>query len=177
MRKAVELRQILDGLEKVNDEGRRANLLDQLLSSDDVLTLPEHSNPPGIETGNLTVNLLKHQVRIQTPTRTLDILTFLQKQALLWCIDRENPTLPKSETDHPVQFWQLKRNNGKVSVCFNRALQLLTRSVSAFLLQSCVTSPFLSLRAFNFLEVATKTPQEAPPKLGRGALCADSMGL
>ena len=26
-------------------------------------------------------------------------------------------------------------------------------------------------------EVATKTPQEAPPKLGRGALCADSMGL
>ena len=26
-------------------------------------------------------------------------------------------------------------------------------------------------------EVATKTPQEAVPVLGRGALCADAMGL
>ena len=25
--------------------------------------------------------------------------------------------------------------------------------------------------------VVTKTPQEAPPALGRGALCGDSMGL
>ena len=39
----------------------------------------------------------------------------MQKQALLWCIDRENPVLPKSETDHPVQFWQLKKANGRVS--------------------------------------------------------------
>ena len=62
MRKAVELRQVLDGLEKVSDEGRRASLLDQLLSTDDVLALPEHPNPPGIDAGNLTVNLLKHQV-------------------------------------------------------------------------------------------------------------------
>lgn len=62
--KAVELRQILDNLEKVNDEGRRASLLDQLLSTDDVLALPEHPNPPGIDAGNLTVNLLKHQVWI-----------------------------------------------------------------------------------------------------------------
>ena len=65
MKKATELRQILDGLEKVNDEGRRASLLDQLLSTDDVLTLPEHPNPPGIDAGNLTVNLLKHQVPIR----------------------------------------------------------------------------------------------------------------
>ena len=64
MRKATELRQILNTLEKVNDEGRRANLLDQLLSTDDVLTLPEHPNPPGIDAGNLTVNLLKHQACI-----------------------------------------------------------------------------------------------------------------
>ena len=62
MRKAAELRQILNNLEKVDDEGRRANLLDQLLSTEDVLGLPEHPNPPGIDTGNLTVNLLKHQV-------------------------------------------------------------------------------------------------------------------
>lgn len=64
MKKAAELRQILDGLEKVNDEGRRASLLDQLLSADDVLMLPEHPNPPGIDAGNLAVNLLKHQVLI-----------------------------------------------------------------------------------------------------------------
>jgi SWI/SNF-related matrix-associated actin-dependent regulator of chromatin subfamily A3 len=64
MRKATELRQILGNLEKVDDEGRRASLLDQLLSTEDVLTLPEHPNPPGIEAGNLTVNLLKHQVCI-----------------------------------------------------------------------------------------------------------------
>ena len=62
MKKAADLRQILDNLEKVNDEGRRSSLLDQLLSTDDVLTLPEHPNPPGIDAGDLTVNLLKHQV-------------------------------------------------------------------------------------------------------------------
>jgi hypothetical protein len=62
MKKATELRQILDNLEKVNDEGRRASLLDQLLSTDDVLMLPEHPDPPGISAGNLTVDLLKHQV-------------------------------------------------------------------------------------------------------------------
>lgn len=62
MKKAAELRQILNNLEKVDDSGRRASLLDQLLSTDDVLTLPEHPNPPGIDAGNLTVDLLKHQV-------------------------------------------------------------------------------------------------------------------
>lgn len=62
MKKATELRQILDNLEKVNDEGRRASLLDQLLSTDDVLTLPEHPEPPGVDAGNLTINLMKHQV-------------------------------------------------------------------------------------------------------------------
>ena len=64
MKKAAELRQILDNLEKVNDEGRRASLLDQLLSADDVLKLPEHPGPPGVDAGNLTINLMKHQVWI-----------------------------------------------------------------------------------------------------------------
>ena len=48
------------------------------------------------------------------------MLIVLQKQALLWCINRENPVLPQSETDHPVQFWQLKQDNGKVSALFSR---------------------------------------------------------
>lgn len=60
--KAQELRQILNTLEKVDDEGRRASLLDTLCSTDDVLTLPVHPNPPGIQSGDLKVNLLKHQV-------------------------------------------------------------------------------------------------------------------
>jgi SWI/SNF-related matrix-associated actin-dependent regulator of chromatin subfamily A3 len=70
-RKATELRQILNNLEKVNDEGRRSNLLDQLLSTEDILTLPEHPNPPGVDAGNLTVNLLKHQVRLNTLRESL----------------------------------------------------------------------------------------------------------
>ncbi|KAI0743822.1 SNF2 family N-terminal domain-containing protein [Daedaleopsis nitida] len=123
--KAQELREILNNLEKVDDEGRRASLLDTLCSVDDVLGLPEHPNPPGLGTGELKVNLLKHQ-----------------SQALQWCIEHENPVLPQKETDKPVQFWQLRKGH-KV----------------------------------HYYNIATKTPQEAPPPLGRGALCADSMGL
>ncbi|KAH9941011.1 SNF2 family N-terminal domain-containing protein [Amylocystis lapponica] len=126
LEKAAELRQILNSLEKVDDEGRRSSLLDTLCSVDDVLKLPVHPNPPGIESGDLRVNLLRHQ-----------------SQALQWCIEHEYPTLPKTEADKPVQFWQLKKNGAKTY----------------------------------YFNIATKTPQEAPPVLGRGALCADSMGL
>ncbi|KAF9470596.1 hypothetical protein BDN70DRAFT_888939 [Pholiota conissans] len=126
LRKAAELRQILNSLEKVEDEGRRSSLLDTLCSTEDVLNMPVHESPPGIASGELTVDLLKHQL-----------------QALRWCIERENPVLPKTEADKPVQFWQL-RERGKQRYYYN---------------------------------IATKTPQEAPPPLGRGALCADAMGL
>ncbi|EDR08813.1 SNF2 superfamily protein, partial [Laccaria bicolor S238N-H82] len=121
--KAAELRQMLSSLEKVDDEGRRGSLLDTLCSTDDVLSLPLHPNPPSLETGELTVNLMRHQATLQ------------------WCIERENPVLPKKEGDKPVQFWQL-RKNGSSSYYYN---------------------------------IATKTPQTAPPALGRGALCADAM--
>lgn len=60
--RAAELRGILNNLEKVDDEGRRSSLLDTLCSVDDVLSLPVHPDPPGIEKGDLKVNLLKHQV-------------------------------------------------------------------------------------------------------------------
>ncbi|RPD63881.1 hypothetical protein L227DRAFT_542891 [Lentinus tigrinus ALCF2SS1-6] len=123
--KAQELKQILDNLEKVNDEGRRSSLLDTLCAVDDVLGLPVHPTPPGIATGELTVNLLKHQ-----------------SQALQWGLQREYPVLPKQESDKPVQFWQYRK--GAKAYYYN---------------------------------IATKTPQEAAPVLGRGALCADSMGL
>ncbi|TBU43646.1 SNF2 family N-terminal domain-containing protein [Dichomitus squalens] len=123
--RAQELRQILNNLEKVDDEGRRASLLDTLCSVDDVLGLPVHPNPPGIASGLLKVDLLRHQ-----------------SQALQWCIEHEYPQIPKSEDDKPVQFWQLKQGQKRY-----------------------------------YYNIATKTPQEAVPVLGRGALCADSMGL
>ncbi|KAI0940604.1 hypothetical protein AcW1_003757 [Taiwanofungus camphoratus] len=126
LQKAAELRQILNTLEKVDDEGRRSSLLDTLCSVDDVLQLPEHPSPPSVQSGDLRVNLLKHQ-----------------SQALQWCVEHEYPVLPKKESDKPVQFWQLRKVGGKTY----------------------------------YFNIATKTPQQAPPVLGRGALCADSMGL
>ena len=60
--RATELRQMLSNLEKVNDDNRRTSLLDTLCSTEDILNLPEHPNPPGIASGELRVDLLKHQV-------------------------------------------------------------------------------------------------------------------
>ncbi|KAH7924627.1 hypothetical protein BV22DRAFT_1129678 [Leucogyrophana mollusca] len=96
LHKAAELRQMLSSLEKVDDEGRRASLLDALCSTDDVLNLPVHPSPPGVASGDLVVNLLKHQ-----------------SQALQWCIDHEYPALPKAESDKPVQFWQYRKAGNK----------------------------------------------------------------
>ncbi|KDQ57760.1 hypothetical protein JAAARDRAFT_35442 [Jaapia argillacea MUCL 33604] len=126
LRKAAELQQMLTTLEKVDDESRRNSLLDTLCAVDDILNLPLHPSPPGIDSGHLTVNLLKHQ-----------------SQALQWCIEREYPVLPKKESDKPVQFWQVRKVGSKVF----------------------------------YFNIATKSPQESPPLLGRGALVADSMGL
>lgn len=60
--RAAELRQMLANLDKVDDEGRRSSLLDTLCSTEDILNLPEHPNPPSIASGELRVNLLRHQV-------------------------------------------------------------------------------------------------------------------
>ncbi|KAG6845916.1 hypothetical protein H0H87_000722 [Tephrocybe sp. NHM501043] len=98
LRKAAELKQMLNTLEKVDDEGRRSSLLDTLCSNEDILNLPLHPNPPSVRNRSLKVDLLRHQ-----------------SQALQWCIEREYPTIPKKETDKPVQFWQLRKNGNKVS--------------------------------------------------------------
>ncbi|KAH9176256.1 SNF2 family N-terminal domain-containing protein [Lactarius sanguifluus] len=124
--RAAELKDVLANLERVDDEGRRSSLLDTLCSTDDILDLPEHPSPPGIASGELRVDLLRHQ-----------------KQALQWAIEHENPKLPTQEQDKPVQFWQYRKTNTKAY----------------------------------YYNVVTKSPQEAPPVLGRGALCGDSMGL
>ena len=62
IRRAIELKQMLNALEKVDDETRRTSLLDTLCSKEDILNLPLHPDPPGIKSGNLKVDLLKHQV-------------------------------------------------------------------------------------------------------------------
>lgn len=96
LQNAAELKQMLGGLEKVDNEGRRASLLDALCSVDDILNLPVHPAPPGIASGDLVVDLLKHQ-----------------SQALQWCIDHEYPSLPTKESDKPVQFWQYRKIGSK----------------------------------------------------------------
>ncbi|KAH7334908.1 SNF2 family N-terminal domain-containing protein [Rhizoctonia solani] len=92
-RRAEELRTMLAGLEKVDDEGRRANFLDALYGNqnEDILNLPEHPSPPGKEDGTLVVDLLKHQ-----------------KQGLLWCINRENAVLPAKHGEPHQQFWEYR---------------------------------------------------------------------
>ncbi|KAI0256048.1 SNF2 family N-terminal domain-containing protein [Lactifluus subvellereus] len=124
--RAAELKQTLANLERVDDEGRRSSLLDTLCSTEDVWNLPEHPSPPSIRSGELRVDLLRHQ-----------------KQALQWAIEHESPKVPTKEEDKPVQFWQYRKTGSKAY----------------------------------YYNIVTKTPQEVPPVLGRGALCGDSMGL
>ncbi|KAJ8696722.1 hypothetical protein PTI98_006569 [Pleurotus ostreatus] len=127
--KSAELAQLLQGIEKVDDDKRRSAVLDVVCSVEDILELPLYPSPPSIESGELYVNLLKHQ-----------------SQGLLWCLQHENPILPKKETDKPVQMWQLRKIDNKKSIYYN---------------------------------LAAHTPRalDSPPALGRGGLCADSMGL
>ena len=62
--RAAELKQMLSGLESVDDQDRRASLLDTLCATVDILNLPVHPNPPGVANGDLMVDLLKHQVNL-----------------------------------------------------------------------------------------------------------------
>ncbi|CAE6341818.1 unnamed protein product [Rhizoctonia solani] len=108
-RRAEELRTMLAGLEKVDDEGRRANFLDALYANqaEDILNLPEHTSPPGKEDGTLVVDLLKHQ-----------------KQGLLWCINRENVVLPTKHGEPHQQFWEYRAPPGSRAHYMN----LITKS-------------------------------------------------
>lgn len=70
---------MLSSLEKVDDEGRRSSLLDTMCNADvsvmsvrngtlftfqpkDALNLPVHPRPPSMLSGELKVDLLRHQV-------------------------------------------------------------------------------------------------------------------
>ncbi|KAK8864537.1 hypothetical protein IAR55_001787 [Kwoniella newhampshirensis] len=80
---AANLAELLDG-HLIKVEGR----MDALTADEDASKLPLHPSPPGLENGQLLVDILPHQ-----------------SQALKWMIDRENPALPRTESDLPVQFW------------------------------------------------------------------------
>lgn len=123
--KAVQLRNIMENMSRLDDVSRRDTMLNSLCG-DDVLELPEYPSPPSRASGVLKNDLLKHQ-----------------KQGLQWCINAENPVLPKKETDKPVQFWQIQKTGAKTY----------------------------------YYNIATRTPQETAPALGRGGILADDMGL
>lgn len=178
--KAAELSQILNSLEKVDDEARRGSLLDTLCSTDDVMNLPLHPAPPGIQTGELKVDLLKHQV---CRCRCGGLFSFFkdvsQSQALQWCVEHEYPVLPKQETDKPVQFWQLRKMGAKVLplIVLLYALPKISFNGShTIIIVSSQRARYNLILILNNA-VATNTPPEIAPVLGRGALCADSMGL
>ncbi|PVF99077.1 hypothetical protein CPB86DRAFT_784078 [Serendipita vermifera] len=100
--RAAQLSGIIANLSKLDDSSRRETLLNTLCG-DDVLELPVHPSPPSLKSGHLNTDLLKHQ-----------------KQALKWCIDAENPVLPKKQGDKPVQFWQIK-STGSQTYYYNIA--------------------------------------------------------
>ncbi|EEB87395.1 hypothetical protein MPER_15262, partial [Moniliophthora perniciosa FA553] len=49
------------------------------------------------------------------------------KQGLQWCIERENPVLPKEESDKPVQFWQVKIKANGSKYYYNKTPPVLGR--------------------------------------------------
>lgn len=79
--KSAELAQLLQGIEKVDDDKRRSAVLDVVCSVEDILELPLYPDPPSIESGELNVNLLKHQVRYLQEQVHLYIDPFLRAKA------------------------------------------------------------------------------------------------
>lgn len=104
--RAAELRQMLANLDKVNDEGRRSSLLDTLCSTEDVLNLPEHPNPPGMASGELRVDLLRHQVCDHFIVREV------YRYSISWRIDRNKRYNGPSSTK--IQNFRRKK---RISLC------------------------------------------------------------
>lgn len=95
LQKAAELRQMLSTLEKVDDEGRRSSLLDTLCSTNDMLDLPLHPNPPGIQNGDLKVDLLKHQVKVIRIHLDRRLMSFLRVKHYNGVLNANTPFFPR----------------------------------------------------------------------------------
>lgn len=123
------------------------DLQDSLTADIDVGKLPLHPDPPGIASGHLVVDLLPHQS--QALQASLPPLPFPLAHRLIfqWMIGQENPKLPATPEDSAVQFWAKQKGDPKAG------------------------------GGEYWLNVATRTPQKDTPKLGRGGILADGMGL
>jgi hypothetical protein len=66
----------------------------------------------------------------------LSLPAYLQKQALQWAIEHENPKLPTKEEDKPVQFWQYRKTGAKVRAV-PESYGLLIHRPAGLLLQWC----------------------------------------
>jgi hypothetical protein len=73
---------MLSNLEKVDDESRRTSLLDTLCSTEDVLNMPLHQKPPGIASGELKVDLLKHQASGTSDFIVVELIVFFSASSL-----------------------------------------------------------------------------------------------
>lgn len=77
-----------------------------------------------------------------------------------------------------MQFWQFKKIGNKVNR-FLSFLRGLPHHIN-YRVTTLIVREIIRVLHATFLDgptVATKTPQQEAPVLGRGALCADSMGL
>ncbi|GMK54505.1 hypothetical protein CspeluHIS016_0110910 [Cutaneotrichosporon spelunceum] len=91
------MRQILDGLVKVNKDEQAADSA-ALTADMDATELPLHPSPPSLMSGELLVDLLPHQL-----------------QALKWMVDHEELKLPGTVDDMAVQFWVRQKGSGRGS--------------------------------------------------------------
>lgn len=171
--KAAELKQMLSTLEKVDDDGRRGSLLDSLCSKDDILSLPVHEDPPSIASGDLKVNLLRHQVCCSVfGLSPFNFRLHLATSFKMVHRSREPKTSAKrNRRTSAVLAIAQARQSGQV---LWKLLNCIANIFPVLLLQQFVLWTIGLSLTKSFL-VATKTPQEAPPTLGRGALCADAM--
>ncbi|GFZ43795.1 LOW QUALITY PROTEIN: hypothetical protein JCM24511_01515 [Saitozyma sp. JCM 24511] len=146
-------RRLWDNLKKVEKDAKQSDSLmvsspsgsllsaqDYLTADTDVTRLPLHPHPPGIA----SVDGRPVTTSITSSSGEVNRCGEADNQ---WMISHENPQLPKTSKDPPVQFWALQDTNS-----------------------GSTSGPY-------WLNIATRTPQKDEPELGRGGILADGMGL
>lgn len=85
----------------------RLSWLDSLCSSEDILNLALEENPPSKKTEELKTDLMRHQL-----------------QALKWMLALENPVLPESTNDPPIQVGLLNHQTASYAEVFIAVLEI-----------------------------------------------------
>lgn len=73
-----------------------------------------------------------------------------------WCIDKEYPKLPAKEDDKAVQFWQYRKQNGKVSERSTFLADHAYDLLAGFLLQPYA---MVLLRVFAVTDRSSQSPR------------------